>query len=90
MEEPISSPNLANRLARAIASDIALYSEAKIIHGIMSDTLFDDIAEELKEGRALYQKRVSKEIDEQFRFFDRAVVDLIFKMKGEQVDSPIW
>jgi hypothetical protein len=45
----IDTPEAATRLARAIASDIALYNEDKIIEGIENDTLFDVIAE-LNEG----------------------------------------
>ena len=52
----------AMRLARAIASDISLYNEQKIIKGIEQDNLFEVLKEELEEGRELYKSRVSPEI----------------------------
>ena len=43
----IETPEAANRLARAIASDISLYNEEKIKKGIEDDTFFQVIAEEI-------------------------------------------
>jgi spore germination protein GerM len=79
----------AMRLARAIASDISLYNEQKIIKGIEQDNLFEAIKEELEEGRELYKSRVSQEVFTQTNFFDRAVVDIIVRTKGH-VKSKIW
>ena len=72
----------AMRLARAIASDISLYNEQKIIKGIEQDNLFDVLKEELDEGRDLYKSRVSPEVFTITNFFDRAVVDIIVRGKG--------
>lgn len=79
----------AQRLARAIASDISLYNEQKIIKGIEHDNLFDVLKEELEEGRQLYKSRVSPELYSQTNFFDRAVVDIVVRSKGH-VKSKIW
>jgi hypothetical protein len=79
----------AMRLARAIASDISLYNEQKIIKGIEQDTLFEVLKEELEEGRELYKSRVSPEVYTTTNFFDRAVVDIIVRSKGH-VKSKIW
>ncbi|HEY0839330.1 MAG TPA: hypothetical protein VGD74_04025 [Vulgatibacter sp.] len=79
----------ANRLARAIASDISLYNEEKIVKGIEADNLFDALAEELTEGRDLYRSRVSKEIFESSNYFDRAVVDIIVRSRGH-IRSKVW
>lgn len=79
----------ANRLARAIASDISLYNEEKIVKGIEADNLFDALQEELAEGRDLYRSRVSKEIFETSNFFDRAVVDIIVRSRGH-IRSKVW
>jgi hypothetical protein len=49
----------AMRLARAIASDISLYNEQKIIKGIEQDNLFEVLKDEIAEGRELYKSRVS-------------------------------
>jgi len=79
----------AQRLARAIASDISLYNEQKIIKGIEQDNLFDVLQDELEEGRELYKSRVSQELYSNTNFFDRAVVDIVVRSKGH-VKSKIW
>lgn len=79
----------AMRLARAIASDISLYNEAKIIQGLEQDTLFDVLKDEIEEGRELFKSRVSSEIFTRTNFFDRAIVDVVIKPKGH-VKSKIW
>ena len=79
----------AIRLARAIASDISLYNEQKIIKGIEQDNLFDVLKEELDEGRELYKSRVSAEIFKTTNFFDRAVVDIVVRSKAH-IRSRIW
>jgi len=77
------------RLARAIASDISLYNEAKIIQGIEQDRLFDVLRDEIEEGRELFKSRVTSEIFTRTNFFDRAIVDVVIKPKGH-VKSKIW
>lgn len=77
------------RLARAIASDISLYNEQKIVRGIEQDNLFETLKDEIEEGRELFKSRVSKEIFTHTNFFDRAIVDVIIKPKGH-VKSKIW
>ncbi|HWV37836.1 MAG TPA: hypothetical protein VN033_05100 [Vulgatibacter sp.] len=79
----------ANRLARAIASDISLYNEAKIVKGIEDDNLFEVLHEELEEGRDLYRSRVPREIYDNSNFFDRAVVDIIVRSRGH-IRSKVW
>ena len=58
----IETEEAARRLARAIASDLSLYNEDKIVSGIQNDNLFESLAEEIEEGRALYKRRVSPEL----------------------------
>lgn len=89
MAQLIDTPERAVRLARTIASDISLYNEEKILRGITEDTLFDEIAEELEEGRELYRGRVDPSLFDSTNYFDRAVVDIIVKPKG-YVKSKIW
>lgn len=79
----------AMRLARAIASDISLYNEQKVIKGIEHDNLFDALRDEIEEGRELYKSRVSSEIYSTTNFFDRAIVDIVVRPKGH-VKSKIW
>ena len=78
----------ARQLARAIASDLTLYHEQKIIQGIEDDDLFDVMSGEIEEGRALFKSRVTPEIYAT-GLYDRAIVDVMIKSKG-QVKSKIW
>ena len=84
----IDKPERARQLARAIASDLTLYHEKKIVDGIENDRLFDVMAEEIEEGRALFKSRVTPEIYE-LNIYDRAIIDVMVKSKGH-VKSKIW
>ena len=85
----IDTPEAANRLARAIASDLSLYNEAKIKEGIENDTFFSVLQEEIQEGRSHYESRVDPKILGSTNFFDRALVDVILARKGH-IKSKIW
>jgi len=89
MAQPIDTPERAIRLARTIASDISLYNEEKIVRGLAEDKLFTELQDEIEEGRELYRARVAPDLYERTNFFDRAVVDIIIKLKGH-VKSKIW
>jgi hypothetical protein len=78
----------ARQLARAIASDLTLYHEAKVVEGIQKDTLFDVMKGEIEEGRALFKSRVVPEIVA-LNLYERALVDVMLKAKGH-VKSKIW
>ena len=84
----IETEEAARRLARAIASDLSLYNEDKIVEGIQRDTLFSVLSEELEEGRALFKSRVSPELFAK-NFYDRAVIDILVRSKGH-VQSKMW
>jgi hypothetical protein len=84
----IETDEAARRLARAIASDLSLYNEEKIVQGIQNDDLFNVLAEEVEEGRALFKSRVSPELYAK-NFYDRAIVDILVKSKGH-IKSKIW
>ena len=84
----IDRPERARQLARAIASDLSLYHEKKLIEGIEKDTLFDVMRDEINEGRALYKSRVTPEIF-QLGHYDRALVDMLLKSRAH-VRSRIW
>ena len=80
----------AMHLARAIAGDIALYNEDKVIRGIEKDQLFELLEDELNEGFELYQSRVSSELLETTSYFHQAVVDEVLERKGRKIKSDIW
>jgi hypothetical protein len=84
----IETEEAARRLARAIASDLSLYNEEKIVQGIQQDDLFNVLSEEIEEGRALYKSRVSPELYQK-NFYDRALVDILIKSKGH-IKSKVW
>jgi hypothetical protein len=84
----IETEEAARRLARAIASDLSLYNEEKIMEGIQNDNLFSVLTEELEEGRALFKSRVSPELFAK-NFYDRAVIDILVRSKGH-VTSRMW
>ena len=88
MASIIDKSKRARQLARAISSDLTLYHEAKILEGIAEDTLFEVMADEIEEGRALFKGRVTPELFEQ-GIYDRALVDVLVKSKGH-VKSKIW
>ncbi len=88
MPSLIDNPQRARQLARAIASDLTLYHEGKILEGINNDTLFDVMSGEIEEGRQLFKSRVTEEIFAQ-NIYDRAIVDVLVKSKGH-VKSKIW
>ena len=78
----------ARRLARAIASDLSLYNSEKIEKGVANDTLFDEVASDIEEGRALFNSRVSPELYSK-NFYDRAIIDLLIRGKGH-IRSKMW
>jgi hypothetical protein len=84
----IESEEAARRLARAIASDLSLYNEEKIVEGVQGDSLFATIADEIEEGRALFKSRVSPDLYAK-NFYDRAIIDILVRSKGH-VESPMW
>lgn len=84
----IETEEAARRLARAIASDLSLYNEEKILQGVQNDNLYDALAEEIQEGRALYKSRVAPDLFQR-NFYDRALIDILIRSKGH-VKSKLW
>jgi hypothetical protein len=85
----ITEPDSAKRLARAIASDLMLYNEAKIKQGIEEDSFFEILEKEIKEGREHYNNKVDPGLRSKTNFFELALVDVILKRKAH-VKSKIW
>jgi hypothetical protein len=84
----IETEEAARRLARAIASDLSLYNEDKILDGLQNDNLYDALAEEIEEGRELFRSRVTPELYTK-NFYDRAIIDLLIKSKGH-IKCKLW
>jgi hypothetical protein len=85
----IDKPEMAWRRARAIASDVSLYNEKKIVEGIENDDLFTRIHDEIEEGRELYRSSIAPDLYGRTNYYDRAVVDIIVRSKGH-IKSKIW
>ena len=85
----IEKAERARQFARAIASDLAMYNETKLAQGIQDDTLFDLMKVEIEEGRTHFKSRVTPEIATT-NLFDRALVDILLKQRGQNIKSKIW
>ncbi|MDQ3035486.1 MAG: hypothetical protein M3Y87_23980 [Myxococcota bacterium] len=84
----IETEEAARRLARAIASDLSLYNEEKIVQGVQGDSLFEVLSDEIEEGRALFKSRVAPDLYMK-GFYDRAIIDILVRSKGH-VQSKMW
>ena len=84
----IETEEAARRLARAIASDLSLYNEDKIVEGLHNDNLYEVMTEEIEEGRDLFRSRVTPELYE-MNFYDRAIIDILVKSKGH-IKCKLW
>jgi hypothetical protein len=85
----ISDPERAQRLARAILSDVMLYNPEKVKAGIEADDLFERLRPELIEARAYFTDRVEGETAAKTNAFDRALVDVLVYRSGH-LRSGIW
>lgn len=84
-----STPEEAQRLARAIVSDLLAYHGPKIENGIRNDNLFEALADEIHEGRELYNSRVEPTLLQSTNFFDRALVDMVVLPRAK-TPSRMW
>lgn len=73
----------AKRLARIIVSDIILYNQAKVEEGVRSGTFYELLADDIREGRALYLRRVAEEIREVTSYLEDAFEELLAKKRRE-------
>lgn len=89
MDDRITDPGRAERLARAILSDVMLYNPEKVRVGIERDDLFARLRSELDEARRYFASRVDPQIAEKSNAFDRALVDVLVYRSGA-VRSRIW
>jgi len=73
----------ARRLARIIVSDIVLYNQAKVEEGVRKGCFYELLADDIKEGRALYIRRVSEDIRQATSYLEDTFEELIAKKKRE-------
>lgn len=67
----------AKRLARTVINDIYLYNTAKVEESIKNDNFYAVFASELREGRKLYENRVSPETRAVNDFFTEAIENFL-------------
>ncbi len=81
--EPVDRQQVeaARRFARIILSDIALYNQGAVEEGIRAGNFDEALAAELKEGRELYNGRVSKEVIESGDYFAEETAKFIEKKR---------
>ena len=87
--DPKDPHERAKRMARLIVSDLVLYNKDRIAEGIRNDTLFEVLEQELKEGKAYYEKNVDPKIRAESDYFSQAIVDILIKGRGD-IQSKIW
>lgn len=73
----------AQRLARIIVSDIALYDEAKVAAGIEQGTFFELFAAEIAEGRRHFLERIPASIPNRSAILDAAFNELMERFLRE-------
>jgi hypothetical protein len=73
----------AKRLARLIVSDIFLYNRKKVEEGVRNGTFYDLLEHDVREARALYERRVPQEIRDTTTYLDDAFSELVEKTKKE-------
>lgn len=73
----------ARRLARIIVSDIHLYNQAKVEEGVRNGTFYDLMANDIREGRSLYMKRVQEEVYSRTSYLDEAFEHLLVRKRQE-------
>ncbi|MHB8173519.1 MAG: response regulator [Nitrospirota bacterium] len=71
----------ARRFARIILSDIALYNQGAVEEGIRAGNFEEALAAELKEGRELYNGRVSGEVMASGDYFAEEIVKFVDKKR---------
>jgi hypothetical protein len=85
----ITDPQRAQRLARAVLSDVMLYNPERVRAGIEADDLFDRLRPELDEARAFFERRVDPEVATKSNAFDLALVDVLV-FRSRRIRSRIW
>ena len=72
----------AKRLARTIINDINLYNTAKVDAAIKSDGFYSVFSQDIKEGKKLYDNRISQEIRDLHDYYREAIDNFIAAKKA--------
>ncbi len=84
-----TTPDEARRIARVIASDILLYNKKKVREGLVKDSLFDVLADEIAEGKRYFLSRIDESLGEAEYYFNEALVEYLL-VKNEDCEKIPW
>ena len=73
----------AKRLARIIASDIALYNQELMEEGIRKGNLLDLLKKDIEEGKELYVARIPEHVRQNTNYLKEAFQNLIETKKKQ-------
>ncbi|HEX8153440.1 MAG TPA: hypothetical protein VF698_09960, partial [Thermoanaerobaculia bacterium] len=76
----------ARRLARLILSDIVIYHQGKVEHGIRDNNFFDVLKDEIEEGRQYYESRVPFRVRRDSEIFTETLQQFV-QMKREELQK---
>lgn len=79
----------ARRLARIIVADIALYNQKKVDDGIRNGSFFELLEDDIREGRRLYNERISEDIRQGSSYLEEAFEDFISRKKRELTEGGV-
>ena len=79
MKGKASTPEEAQRIARVVASDILLYNKKKVREGVLKDSLFDLLSNEIKEGEHYYLSRLDGNLPAPLIYFNEALIEFLLK-----------
>jgi len=75
----------AKQLARSIVSDISLYREVELEEAIRTDALDFCLGLEIKDGRAIYERKLPEFASFPRDFYAEALAELISQKKREMM-----
>ncbi len=73
----------AKRFARLIVSDIALYNEELVEEGVLNDSFYKLLEDDVREGRNLYEERIPEAVRKVSSYLEDAFEELISRKKRE-------
>ena len=77
----------AKRFARLLVSEIKLFNESKVQHGLQNKNLSDTLRDEIREARKKYKSRIPNAADE--RYFDHALIEVLADGDQSKFDEGI-
>lgn len=77
----------ARRLARIIVTDIALYNQKKVDDGVMNGTFYELLADDIREGRRLYNERFPEDIRGGTSYLEEAFEEFISGKRRELAEG---